>query len=179
MSFNLDDVQVGGTLRVGTGVCPAVKDGDEGINGAIYAEGPVEFGNQTAFPQEQATLMIARTTNKDPDCDPSDRSLWVKGNSRFEGDDGTKYTLNVTGDVTIIGNTDQTGNITASGTVKAATLIGAHTSGSISGGVSGKSGGAKSFDIEHPSKEGYRLRHVCVEGPESAVYFSFLTTPLK
>ena len=171
MSINFDDVQVGGTLRVGTGVCPAVKDGDEGINGAIYAEGPVDFGDQQAFPEEQATLMVSRTTNKDPDCNPADRSLWVKGNSRFEGDDGTKYTLNVTGDVTIVGNTDQTGNITATGTVKAATLIGAHTSGSISGGVGGKSAGAKAFDIPHPSKEEYRLRHICVEGPESAVYF--------
>ena len=171
MSFNLDDVQIGGTLRVGTGVCPAVKDGDEGINGAVYAEGPVDFGDQQAFPEEQATLMVSRTTNKDPDCNPADRSLWVKGNSRFEGDDGTKYTLNVTGDVTIVGNTDQTGNITATGTVKAATLIGAHTSGSISGGVGGKSAGAKAFDIPHPSKEEYRLRHICVEGPESAVYF--------
>ena len=28
----------------------------------------------------------------------------------------------------------------------------------------------KSFDIEHPNKKGWRLRHVCVEGPESAVY---------
>ena len=24
----------------------------------------------------------------------------------------------------------------------------------------------KSFDITHPNKEGWRLRHVCVEGPE-------------
>ena len=28
----------------------------------------------------------------------------------------------------------------------------------------------KTFDIEHPNKKGWRLRHVCVEGPESAVY---------
>ena len=28
----------------------------------------------------------------------------------------------------------------------------------------------KNFDIEHPNKEGWRLRHTCVEGPESAVY---------
>ena len=34
---------------------------------------------------------------------------------------------------------------------------------------SGKSTGAKSFDIEHPSIEGHRLRHVCVEGPTSDV----------
>ena len=29
----------------------------------------------------------------------------------------------------------------------------------------------KPFDIPHPTKDGYRLRHVCLEGPESAVYF--------
>jgi hypothetical protein len=29
----------------------------------------------------------------------------------------------------------------------------------------------KSFDIPHPVKSGYRLRHVCLEGPESAVYY--------
>ena len=28
----------------------------------------------------------------------------------------------------------------------------------------------KSFDIEHPTKSGWRLRHSCVEGPENAVY---------
>ena len=35
---------------------------------------------------------------------------------------------------------------------------------------SGYSLGNKSFDIEHPNKKGWRLRHVCVEGPESAIY---------
>jgi hypothetical protein len=29
----------------------------------------------------------------------------------------------------------------------------------------------KPFDIPHPTKTGYRLRHVCLEGPESGVYF--------
>ena len=28
----------------------------------------------------------------------------------------------------------------------------------------------KDFDIPHPNKDGWRLRHTCVEGPESAVY---------
>ena len=30
--------------------------------------------------------------------------------------------------------------------------------------------GWKGFDIEHPSKEGHRLRHICLEGPEGAIY---------
>ena len=28
----------------------------------------------------------------------------------------------------------------------------------------------KGFDIKHPNKEKHRLRHVCVEGPEAAIY---------
>ena len=29
----------------------------------------------------------------------------------------------------------------------------------------------KPFDIPHPTKNGWRLRHVCLEGPESGVYY--------
>ena len=171
MSWNFDDIQVCGQLRVGTGIVAAIKEGDEKINGAIHSEGPVVFGKPDAFDDNVATLMVGRTNNDDKDCVPANRSLWVKGNTRLEGDDGTSYTLNVTGDVTIIGDTKQTGDITASGTITAATFIGAHTGGSISGGVSGKSAGAKAFDILHPTKDRQRLRHICLEGPESAVYF--------
>jgi len=28
----------------------------------------------------------------------------------------------------------------------------------------------KGFDISHPKKEGRRIRHICVEGPEAAIY---------
>ena len=175
MATGLDDLIVGGQLRVGAGLVPAIKEGDTRINGSAHLEGPVVIGAPNSgdggFGENVATLMIARTTNNDKDCTPANRSLWIKGNTRLEGDGGTSYTLNVTGDVTIIGDTKQTGNIKASGTIEAATLIGAHTSGSISGGVSGKSAGAKAFDIDHPSKKGYRLRHICIEGPESAVFF--------
>jgi hypothetical protein len=29
----------------------------------------------------------------------------------------------------------------------------------------------KSFDIPHPSKEGHRLRYICLEGPDAEVYY--------
>ena len=29
----------------------------------------------------------------------------------------------------------------------------------------------KDFDIPHPTKDGWRLRHVCLEGPEAGVYY--------
>ena len=31
--------------------------------------------------------------------------------------------------------------------------------------------GWKGFDIKHPSREGYRLRHICLEGPEGGIYY--------
>ena len=95
----------------------------------------------------------------------------IDGNVVIDGDNKTIQALLVNGDVTIVGNTKQTGNtnqtgdITASGTVTANNFV-----GSV-GTASGKSSGAKAFDIPHPSKEGHRLRHICLEGPETAVYY--------
>ena len=169
MAFAFDEIfAYGGQLIVAAKkiVPKALGVGKEKVDHTAYIQGNTQIGKVDAFSSASATLMVGRE-----DTIGTDRSLFIRGNTKLEGDGGTKYTLNVNGDVTIVGNTDQTGNITASGTVKAATLIGAHTSGSISGGVGGKSAGAKAFDIPHPSKEGYRLRHICVEGPESAVYY--------
>ena len=159
MATGLDDLIVGGQLRVVAGLVPAIKEGDTRINGSAHLEGPVVIGAPNAegggFDENVATLMIARTTNADEDCEPATRSLHVKGNTRLEGDVGTPFALNVTGNVTIIGNTVQAGDTNQTGSITA----------------SGKSSGAKAFDIPHPSRPGYRLRHICLEGPESAVYF--------
>ena len=165
MSWGFDDINCGGRLQVGTGIVPAIKEGDEKINGSMHCEGPAVFGGPTEFPDNFATLMVGRTKNDDKDCVPADRSLYVKGNTVIEGDDGTPQALYVTGDVTIIGDTGQTGNIKASGTITANNFVGSVST------ASGKSSGAKAFDIPHPTKDGHRLRHICLEGPESAVYF--------
>ena len=50
-----------------------------------------------------------------------------------------------------------------------------HITGTITGSSVRDSGGnilasKKDFDIPHPTKEGHRLRHVCLEGPEAGVY---------
>ena len=59
-------------------------------------------------------------------------------------------------------------NITG-GTLKNSSLSNCNGSGvSWSGTINGQ--GWKGFDIKHPNKKGHRLRHVCVEGPEAAVY---------
>ena len=40
----------------------------------------------------------------------------------------------------------------------------------IGGIFTGRALRNKGFDIPHPTKKGKRVRHICVEGPESAVY---------
>ena len=161
MSWNFDDIQVCGQLRVGTGIVAAIKEGDEKINGSMHSEGPVVFGKPDAFDDNVATLMVGRTNNDDKDCVPANRSLYVKGNTFIEGDSGTSNALNVTGDVDITGDGKISGNWTIGGTMKSNY---ATWSGSIVATT-------KLFDISHPNKEGYRLAHSCLEGPEHSVYF--------
>ena len=169
MSWGFDDINCGGRLQVGTGIVPAIKEGDEKINGSMHAEGPVVFGDPVAFDDNVATLMVGRTKNDDKDCVPADRSLYVKGNTVIEGDDGTSSTLNITS------SAGQAININ-DGTV----WINDEGEAYFRTGTSGKTLSArfveadskpKPFDIQHPSKgEGWRLRYACIEGPEVAVY---------
>jgi len=169
MSWGFDDINCGGRLQVGTGIVPAIKEGDEKINGSMHCEGPAVFGGPTEFPDNFATLMVGRTKNDDKDCVPAKRSLYVKGNTVIEGDDGTSSTLNITS------SAGQAININ-DGTV----WINDEGEAYFRTGTSGKTLSArfveadskpKPFDIQHPSKgEGWRLRYACIEGPEVAVY---------
>ena len=167
MSWGFDDISCGGQLEVGTGIVPAIKQGDEKINGSMHAEGPAVFGGPTEFDDNVATLMVGRTKNDDKDCDPADRSLWVKGNVLIEGDTGTAQTLYIDSsrDTAI----DINGKTKIDNKGDAVFAIG--TSGMT---LSARFGQAddrpKPFDLKHPSKEGWRLRHACIEGPEVGVY---------
>ena len=166
MSFNLDDVNVGGQLKVGSGVVPAVGEGDKRVNGSVYAEGPVQIGDQGAFGSNTATLMVGRTTNSDADCSPAALSVNVKGCQQIDGDSGMANGLLVSG----------------GSSVNSLYVIGdLFVTGSIDGGNKGRLASRfatadglppKAFDIEHPTEgKGWRLRYVCLEGPEAGVYF--------
>ena len=78
-----------------------------------------------------------------------------------DGNAGASKALSVKGDI------DQDGNIVTTGTID--TNGSRINVGFVNG--TGASVAVKAFDIEHPSKSGYRLRHICLEGPESAVYY--------
>jgi hypothetical protein len=67
-------------------------------------------------------------------------------------------------------------NVTALGKVLASEVY--------SGGGVHRLSAKKNFDIPHPTKKGWRLRHTCLEGPENGVYFrgkikeeSYITLP--
>ena len=85
---------------------------------------------------------------------------------------------NVTGDINTFGSILANGNITAFGNITATgnfnfvgpmQLLGV---GNVATEIQlAKTLPAKPFDIKHPNKEGQRLRHISLEGPEIAVYF--------
>ena len=154
MSFNIDEVQVykGQLLVCDDEIIPkALGVGENKITGSAFLQGPVQIGDDGSYSEVEATLMVGPDNNDESPQPP--KSLRVNGD------------VDIIGDTTQLGNTVQTGNITST------SYIGAHLSGSITTAVGGRSAGAKPFDMPHPSKDGYRLRYVCVEGPENGVYF--------
>ena len=168
--MHFSDVECGKRLFLGTGRPIALGVGQSEIRGSAFLEGPVQMGTADAFDSVLATTMIARDKNTDSIFPP--RSLWVKGNTRLEGDLGTANALNITGNTKQVGDTDTTGdvNITGNGTISGNWTIG----GTMKAGFATWSGSivatTKLFDIKHPTKDGYRLAHACLEGPENAVY---------
>ena len=93
-------------------------------------------------------------------------SLNVRGNSVLQGDKQTPHGLYVSGGKSV-------DTVYIKGDL--------YVSGKIDGGNKGRLAGRfstadslppKAFDIKHPTKgDGWRLRHVSLEGPESAVFY--------
>ena len=196
----MDDCIVGGQIRIGTGLCPPIKEGDFRINGTGSAQGPFVIGDGTKIklgavggdPDSEdktgaapANLMVTRCYNNDRDCFTAaiKRSLQTEGNIRVNGDNGTPWAFNLNGNQEIQGN-EQTDNalyVTGGGTVNSCYIKGdLYVTGDIDGGNKGRlaarfaaaDASPKPFDMQHPTKgEGNRLRYACIEGPEVGVYF--------
>lgn len=151
------DVNIGGQLKVGIGIVPAIKEGNQKINGSMWAAGPVVFGSPTHFAKPYATVNIGPLTNNDPDNVPP----FAPG--ALCQPVSNPYALCVSDNAAIMGNLDVNfrlqsgGDIVAGGDVYS--LCRTHQ-------LSAK----KNFDIPHPTKEGWRLRHTCPEGPSNDVY---------
>ena len=163
-------------LVVGTNdISQPIGQPDKSPTGTAVLNGPVYIGKTGAAPNYEAILNVSSdaapqvSIDRQPVCE-ANLAIKSDGNVVIDGDNKTIQALLVNGDVTIVGNTKQTGNTVQTGTIKASgTITASNFVGSVSS-ASGKSSGAKAFDIPHPSKEGHRLRHICLEGPETAVY---------
>ena len=165
MAFAFDEIfAYGGQLIVAAKkrVPKALGIGNDKIDHSAYIEGNTQIGKVDAFSGASATLMVGREGTKG-----TDRSLHVRGNTRLEGDGGTANALNISGNTIQKGNTNQTGNIDLKGNI---TISGTMKSG-FATWSSSIVATSKLFDIKHPTKDGYRLAHSCLEGPEHAVYY--------
>ena len=161
MAFAFDEIfAYGGQLIVAAKkvVPKALGIGEEKIDHSAYIQGNTQIGKPDAFSSAKATLMVGREDTKG-----TDNSLYVNGNVDIRGDSGTPNGLYVSGGASV-------DSLFVQGDL--------YVSGSIDGGNKGRLASRfatadakpKPFDIKHPSKEGWRLRYACIEGPEVGVY---------
>ena len=153
MSFNLDQLWVykGQHLVAKEGVKPiALGVGPTKIDHSTYLQGPVQVGTAGAFPFVAATLMVGPSDNgpspKIPGCACSGLA--------------NPYSLAVVGPAAFMNKVQTNADVAAGGHV----LAQGHVISNCGGHVLAAK---KNFDIPHPTKEGYRLRHTCPEGPSN------------
>ena len=157
---HISDVEIGKRLFLGNGRPIALGIGSKEIRGSAYLEGPVQMGTADAFSSVLGTVMIARDKNTDNKNQPS-RSLYVKGNTRLEGDGDTAHALNVSG-----GSSSSPLNVDGDG------IFTALSPSNLTARFSVADSKPKPFDLVHPTKgKGHRLRYACIEGPEVGVYY--------
>jgi hypothetical protein len=157
MAFHVDDLVIGGQLKDGSGICPAAGEGPLKINGSGMLEGPVVVGTPTIFPYAFGSMNVGPLTNSDATALPVPGAMCYGLNN--------PYSLAVAGPTALMGNADVAGNVTA--------MLNVHAQGMVIGSCGRHILALKKdlpFDMPHPNREGWRLRHVCIEGPEIAVY---------
>ena len=163
MAFAFDEIfAYGGQLIVAAKkiVPKALGVGASKVDHTAYIQGNTQIGKVDAFSSAKATLMVGRE-----DTIGTSKAIETSGNVDIRGDSGTTNGLYVSGGSSV--NT-----VLIEGDL--------YVTGSIDGGNKGRLASRfatadgkppKSFDIEHPTKgKGWRLRYVCLEGPEAGVY---------
>ena len=156
--MKVPDLFVGKRLFVGDGTPICLGIGPAEARGSAYIEGPVVAGNPLLFPIVSATVMIGPSINAESTIPI------VPG--VIAGFNHSPYSLSVVGDAVIFNNLSVNGQIE----------VGTHllAQGEVVSRVLGRPhilSVKKDFDIQHPTKEGWRLTHACLEGPEAGVYY--------
>jgi hypothetical protein len=155
MAFQHDDLTVSHQLIVGEGFPDFLGTGPGKIRGSSYIEGPAVIGEANAFPNINATLMVGPNRNVDSETPSTSGALC--------GINFSPYSLAVVGDAVIFDNISINGDTISGKNIIAQGEVISNCGGHV---LSSK----KNFDIEHPTKNGWRLRHTCPEAPYNDVY---------
>ena len=161
MAFAFDELfAYGGQLIVAAKkrVPKALGIGEEKIDHSAYIEGNTQIGKPDAFSSATATLMVGREDTKG-----TPNAIETRGNVDIIGDGGTTNALYVSG-----GSGANTVHVIGDMYVSGA--IDSGNKGRLASRFASADSKPKPFDIKHPSKEGWRLRYACIEGPEVGVY---------
>ncbi len=164
----LPDTRIGGQLICGTGLPIAIGIGDRRINGSVLAEGPVIFGDPIHYPIIYATVMIGPLRNRDPDC----TKPLILGKICPKPNNNNPYALCVSTNAAVMGNMDVNRQMQVGGNLR----VGGHVMSQCGRHILARK---KNFDIPHPIKDGWRLRHTCPEGPSNDVYYRGRVTNKK
>jgi hypothetical protein len=164
MAWKFDDIAVGKRIFCGVGLPVSLGIGPAEIRGSAYIESPMIVGSPLPFPNVQASLMVGPMFNSDSPPPIIPGVIVACGVFNH-----SPYSLCVNGDAAIFNDLDVNQGIAAGGNINAGRNIVAQ------GEVMSLCGGhrlslKKNFDIPHPSKEGWRLRHTCLEGPSNDIF---------
>jgi hypothetical protein len=165
MAFQFDDISISHQLVVGAGF-PVVpfRVGPAKVRGAASIEGPAVIGSPSLWPSQTATLMVGPDNNIDTPPTVYPGVLVACGSWNH-----SPYSLHVKGNAVINDFLDVAIDINAGGFVRAG--LGVQSQGDVTAFCGAhRLSNKKNFDIPHPSKEGWRLRHTCLEGPSNDVY---------
>jgi len=150
----LPDAYIGKRLFVGSGNPECLGRGPAEIRGSAYMEGPTITGTPT-FPNVWASCMIGPLANTESSTPSIPGSLCTGINN--------PYSVAVVGSTALMGPVDTNNRINVGTHVIAQGHVISNCGAHI---LAAK----KNFDIPHPSKKGWRLRHTCPEAPTNDVY---------
>ena len=187
MSFQFDTLHISHQLTTGIGYPECLGLDKKIIRGSVYLDGPTIIGDETTFKTVEASLMVGPCNNTDS---PIPASSCVEGLSICSKNIVGPYSLvvragpHVTRDIKCATDGAGPGDVTTTPSTESALFIGnvdvigfhkvqndIDAAGQVySNCRRHRLSAKKNFDISHPTKEGWRLTHACVEGPEAAVY---------
>jgi hypothetical protein len=154
--MKVPDLFVGKRLFVGEGLPTSLGIGPAEVRGSAYIEGPAIIGDPQQFSRVEATLMVG------PNVNVESTPPMIAGGFCY-GPPSNPFSLAIDGPSAFFGKVETNDDV----------IVGRHlaTQGDIISNCGGHILSAKkNFDIQHPTKDGWRLRHTCPEGPSNDVY---------